>query len=132
MRAPLWQRATSVAVRWLLLISICACPRRGSRRVVGPGLLTLLIATCACSSTPQVYGPTYDGGHDGGADAPIDVVTAQDAPSDAPSCASTIAFVGGSATSAFGAGGAMGSSILAAPMPGSVNDCGNDLGCANP
>ncbi len=99
-------------------------------------LFLLLIS--ACSSPPQVYGPTYDGGSDAGADAPVVVdaspkdVAVQDVTTDAPSCASTLAFVGGNATSSFGAGGPAGSSILAAPLPGSVNDCGNDFGCANP
>lgn len=96
-----------------------------------------LLLITACSSTPQVYGPTYDGGADAAPDSPVAVdaskdVTAQDAPTDAPSCSSTLAFVGGNATSAFGAGGPAGSSILAAPLPGSVNDCGNDFGCKNP
>ncbi len=50
-----------------------------------------------------------------------------DAPSDAPSCASTIALVGGSATSLFG-----GTQAGATSLSGDVHDCGNDTGCANP
>lgn len=91
---------------------------------------------CACSSTPKIYGPTYDGGADASADASVDVNVgpdaASDAPiadstSDAPSCTSTIVIVGGNATSLFA-----GSGLSASSLSGDVHDCGNDYGCANP
>jgi hypothetical protein len=99
-------------------------------------LVLFLLPLCACSSTPKVYGPTYDGGSDAAPDAPPVVDSGKDAPddapSDAPACVSTLAFLGGNATTAFGAGGPAGSAILAAPIPGSVNDCGTEFGCASP
>jgi hypothetical protein len=95
-------------------------------------------ALAACSSTPQVYGPSYDGGGDAAdatADAPADVGTPEtgtDAGSDAPSCASIVAVVGGSSTSLFGAGGPASSALTADSLPGTLADCGTSYGCADP
>jgi hypothetical protein len=99
--------------------------------------LYVVFLTAACSSTPKTYGPVYDGGED----APSDDATTSDASttdatadaapsdatSDAPSCASTIAIVGGSATSLFAGTGAQATSVT-----GDLHDCGNDFGCADP
>jgi len=95
------------------------------------------VGVIACSSSPQVFGPTYDGGEDAPGDALGDVtqpndsgatdVAPNDAPNDGSTCTSTIAVVGGSATSLFA--GANGS---ASSVSGDVLDCGNDFGCANP
>jgi hypothetical protein len=97
------------------------------------------LAFWACSSDPKIYGPSYDSGSDAPAqndaqqnDVMTNDVVGSDVASDAPSCASQIAFVGGNATSAFGAGGPLGGNIALAAIPATLLDCGNDLGCANP
>ena len=95
----------------------------------------------ACDSGPQTFGPVVDGGSDGGMDASADAPSeaspqdggadAADA-SDAGSCTSTLAVLGGNATSLFGASGAPGSGLSAASLPGDLLDCGTTYGCANP
>ena len=105
------------------------------RRVVF-GCLVLL----ACDSGPQTFGPVVDGGADAAPDAaPAEdapsEATADDAPSDASdasACSSTLAVLGGNATTLFGAAGAPGSGLSAASLPGTLLDCGTASGCANP
>jgi len=86
------------------------------------------LGLAACSSDPQIFGPSYDGGSDSPAQndgAKNDVVTTDvvttDVASDAPSCTSQIAFIGGNGTSAFGAGGPP-SNIVSATIPGTLLD----------
>ncbi len=104
-------------------------------------LFACFAALCACDETPKTYGPVYDGGpdsSDAAADAADDVAldapadSPVDAPSDAPSCASTVAILGGNATSLFGAAGPGGAALSAASLPGSLRDCGTTSGCADP
>ncbi len=97
-----------------------------------------LVLVCACSSTPQIYGPVYDSGpwttSDAGADVTDatlqDVVT--DAQDDGSTCTSVLAMLAGSSTTLFGAGGPATSALSATAMTGSLADCGNNFGCANP
>jgi hypothetical protein len=96
----------------------------------------VFFAMAACDATPKVYGPTFDGGADA-SDAALDapeesapVDAAGDVAIDAPSCASTVAILGGNATTLFGAAGPGGSALTAASLPGTVFDCGS--GCADP
>ena len=101
-------------------------------------LFLMLGSFLACSSEPKVYGPSYDGGedaapgNDASSDAATDASTKDVVTTDAPSCASQLTFVGGSATSAFGAGGPAIGNIASAAIPATLLDCGNDFGCANP
>ena len=101
-----------------------------------------MVVAWACDSGPQTYGPVYDGGSDAAdaaVDAPADTSNEDagldapaDARTDASSCTSTLALVGGNASTLFGAAGAPGSSLSAASLPGSLFDCGTTSGCANP
>jgi hypothetical protein len=92
-----------------------------------------------CTSGPKTYGPVYDSSADvieasvvdAGADAkPADA--AAEAESDATTCSSTVALIGGNATTLFAAAGSPSSSLSAAALTGSLYDCGNDVGCAQP
>ena len=62
----------------LVAFGLLACPRRGSRRVVGPGLLSLIATAGACgdSSSPV----------DGGADVQTNDVATKDVVEAGPSC----------------------------------------------
>lgn len=86
----------------------------------------------------MVYGPVFDGGPDVAADASLDGGDASDGnttdapPNDGSTCTSMLAVVGGSSTALFGAGGPIASPLTAASLSGTLADCGNTFGCANP
>jgi hypothetical protein len=94
---------------------------------------------CACSSTPQIFGPVYDSGPWAGGDAAPDATDAAtssdvvtEAQGDGSTCTSVLALVGGSSTTLFGAGGPATSTLSAATIVGTLADCGTNFGCANP
>ena len=67
--------------RSLLALLLFACPRRGLRRVVGPGLLSLIATACGTSQDLQDASATTD--------ASADVAT-ESAPSDASDASATL------------------------------------------
>ena len=94
----------------------------------------------ACSTSPKTYGPTYDAATN---DAAPDVVSIDaatdvsadveaDAGTDASACSSTLALIAGSSTTLFTAAGSATSILTATAISGSLLDCGNNFGCANP
>jgi hypothetical protein len=99
------------------------------------GLLLLLVS---CSSTPTLYGPAYDAGGDGTVvdaapgDAFVPDVVAQDTGSDASGCTSQLTVLAGSSTALYSASGPALSALTAASLTGSLYDCGDNFGCANP
>jgi len=100
------------------------------------------LGAAACGNGgPQIYGPAYDGGEGGAGDAKLDVASDSPAPqeggpadtgADAPACSSTVALLGGSATTLFGAGGHGLSGLSAQSLTGNLLDCMQDFTCGIP
>jgi len=81
-------------------------------------------------SGPWAVGDAGPDATDAAASSDADVVT--DTQGDGSTCSSVLALLGGSGATLFGAGGPATSTLSATTIVGTLADCGNDFGCANP